>query len=120
MSRDTASDTGELSDFERQVSQLHDIDASDLPDRTKAAVRLTDRLLSVDPVVDDALYTATREHFDDAQIADLGMLVTWASGWQRFIEAFGIRPDAWQEGDAPPWTERRPAVDHNDDATDSG
>jgi len=31
------------------------------------------------------------------------MTITFASGWQRFIEAFGIVPDRWQEGQAPPF-----------------
>jgi hypothetical protein len=26
-----------------------------------------------------------------------------ASGWQRFIEAFGIRPDSWTEAMPLPW-----------------
>ena len=28
----------------------------------------------------------------------LGAALSVASGWQRFIEAFGIRPDGWREG----------------------
>jgi len=31
------------------------------------------------------------------------MTVTFASGWQRFIEAFGIVPDRWRDGGAPPF-----------------
>ena len=34
-----------------------------------------------------------RAHFSDDQILDLGMTVAFFSGWQRFIEAFGIRAD---------------------------
>jgi hypothetical protein len=29
-----------------------------------------------------------------------------ASGWQRFIEAFGIRPDGWTEQTPLPWPDR--------------
>jgi hypothetical protein len=31
------------------------------------------------------------------------MTVTFVSGWQRFIEAFGIVPDQWHDGSPPPF-----------------
>jgi hypothetical protein len=31
------------------------------------------------------------------------MTIAFASGWQRFIEAFGIVPDRWKEGQRPPF-----------------
>jgi hypothetical protein len=31
------------------------------------------------------------------------MTIAFASGWQRFIEAFGIVPDRWKEGQPPPF-----------------
>ena len=37
------------------------------------------------------------EHFDPGQILELGTALSVASGWQRFIEAFGVRPDHWSE-----------------------
>ena len=43
-----------------------------------------------------------REHFSDVQILELGSALAVASGWQRFIEAFGIRPDHWVEGSPVP------------------
>ena len=78
------------------VAKLADYENSDLPERTKAALRLAD-VLSGDrrPTVDGAFMAALREHFTDEQILDLGMTVSFASGWQRFIEAFGIVPDRW-------------------------
>ena len=79
------------------VEKLADYEASDLPERTKAALRLADRLSSERPTVDAALHADLRRHFTDDQILDLGMTVTFASGWQRFIEAFGIVPDRWTE-----------------------
>jgi len=36
------------------------------------------------------------------------MTLTFASGWQRFIEAFGIVPDRWQDGAPSPF---HPLVD---------
>jgi len=85
------------------VSKLADYERSDLPDRTKAALRLADRLSGDRPVIDAGFYGELRAHFSEDQIVDLGMTITFASGWQRFIEAFGIVPDRWQEGQAPPF-----------------
>jgi alkylhydroperoxidase family enzyme len=85
------------------VAKLADYEASDLPERTKAALRLADRLSGERPEVDAALHADLRRHFSDAQILDLGMTISFASGWQRFIEAFGIVPDRWAEGDPAPF-----------------
>ncbi|HTO13228.1 MAG TPA: hypothetical protein VMQ51_16750 [Candidatus Binatia bacterium] len=85
------------------VAKLQDYEASDLPERTKVALRLADRLAGEQPKVDAALYAQLRRHFSEEQIVDLGMTLTFASGWQRFIEAFGIVPDRWQEGAPPPF-----------------
>ena len=85
------------------VAKLADYEHSDLPERTKTALRLADRLSGDEPTVDPAFYEALRRHFSDDEILDLGMTVTVASGWQRFIEAFGIVPDRWRDGGAPPF-----------------
>jgi alkylhydroperoxidase family enzyme len=83
------------------VAKLADYELSDLPERTKMALRLADRLTGETPAVDEAFHDDLRRHFSDDQILDLGMTITFASGWQRFIEAFGIVPDRWRD-DAPP------------------
>jgi alkylhydroperoxidase family enzyme len=81
---------------EREVQQaLGDLERADLPARTVAALRLADCLSGERPAVDDALFALLRQHFDEGEILELGAALTVASGWQRFIEAFGIRPDAW-------------------------
>lgn len=85
------------------VAKVRDYENSDLPDRTKAALRLADELTGDRPSVDDAFYTELATHFSDDQILDLGMCMAFALGWQRFIEAFGIVPDQWREGSRPPW-----------------
>jgi alkylhydroperoxidase family enzyme len=90
------------------VAKLADYEASDLPERTKAALRLADRLSGERPVVDPAFHEGLRRHLSGDEIIDLGMTISFFSGWQRFIEAFGIVPDRWAEGDAPPF---RPLVD---------
>jgi alkylhydroperoxidase family enzyme len=89
---------------EAEVEQaLGDLDHAALPAATVAALRLADCLTSVRPLVDDALDAELRRHFDEGQILELGAALTVASGWQRFIEAFGIRPDAWNESTPLPW-----------------
>ncbi len=85
------------------VEKLADYERSDLPARTKAALRLADRLTGENPQVDEAFYEALRRHFSDDELLDLGMTITFASGWQRFIEAFGIVPDRWRDGAPPPF-----------------
>ena len=89
---------------EPEVQQaLGDLERADLPARTVAALRLADCLSGERPRVDDALFAVLREHFDEGQILELGAALTVASGWQRMIEAFGIRPDAWNETTPLPW-----------------
>jgi len=92
-----------LSEGEVQAA-LGDLERADLPARTVAALRLADCLTGERPLVDDALFAELRRHFDEGQILELGAALTVASGWQRFIEAFGIRPDAWSESTPLPWT----------------
>jgi len=82
---------------------LGDLDEADLPSRTVAALRLADELTEHRPLVDDDLIAVLRSEFDDDEILELAVALTVASGWQRFIEAFGIRPDRWNEGTVLPW-----------------
>jgi alkylhydroperoxidase family enzyme len=75
--------------------------ATSLPPPTLAALRLADRLTDPEPRVDATFYGELRRHFSAGQILALGAALSVASGWQRFIEAFGIRPDSWT-ADTPP------------------
>ena len=89
---------------EDEVQQaLGDLDRAALPARTVAALRLADCLSGERPAVDDALFAQLRQHFDEGEILELAAALTVASGWQRFIEAFGIRPDTWSESTPLPW-----------------
>ena len=74
-----------------------------LPDATVAALKLADALTEHGvPQVDPALMTELEANFDHGQILELGSALSVASGWQRFIEAFGIRPDHWTEAAPAP------------------
>jgi alkylhydroperoxidase family enzyme len=86
------------------VAKLADYENSDLPERTKMALRFADRMTApTPPTIDPEFHEALRAHFSDDQILDLGMTVAFASGWQRFIEAFGIVPDRWADGSTLTW-----------------
>jgi alkylhydroperoxidase family enzyme len=90
---------------EDEVQQaLGDLERTGLPARTVAALRLADCLAGERPEIDDALYAELRRHFDEGEILELGATLTVASGWQRFIEAFGVRPDAWSADTPLPWS----------------
>ena len=91
-----------LSEEEVQAT-LGDLDRAELPARTVAALRLADCLAGERPLVDAVLLAELRRHFDEGQILELGAALTVACGWQRFIEAFGIRPDGWTEATRLPW-----------------
>ena len=83
------------------VAKLADFEASDLPERTKTALRLADKLSGDYRSVDADFMAELRRHFTDDQILDLGMTIAFASGWQRFIEAFQIVPDRWTRPSPP-------------------
>ena len=85
------------------VAKLADYEQSDLPERTKAALRYADRLTSSESRIDSEFYEMLRRSLEDDELLDLGMMVMFFHGWQRFIDAFGIVPDRWREGDRLPF-----------------
>ena len=77
--------------------------ASVLPAATVAALKLADALTEHGtPHVDPSLMAELEGNFDHGQILELGSALSVASGWQRFIEAFGIRPDQWSDATPGP------------------
>ncbi len=73
-------------------------EATALPPAQIAALRLADALTEPGtPTITEDLMTDLDAHFDKGQILELASALSVASGWQRFIEAFGIRPDYWSE-----------------------
>ena len=86
------------------IDQLRDYESSDLPDSWKAALRLTDHVSGpMSGVLPTHVYESLTEHFTEPQILMLGSLLAVGSGWQRMIEAFGIRPDHFSLGQDEPW-----------------
>src|SRR5882724_8106520 len=91
---------------EAQVeAALGDLDRADLPAKTIAALRLVDLLSAPQPMIDTATYERLRAHLDDRELLELGAALSVASGWQRFIEAFGMRPDSRTEAMPLDWHE---------------
>ena len=88
---------------EELVAKLADYERSDLPGRTKAALRYVDHLTSDAWKIDRELYDELRRDLTDDELLDLGMVAMFFHGWQRLIDAFGIVPDRWREGDALPF-----------------
>jgi len=88
---------------ETLVTKLMDYEVADLPDRTKAALRYVDRLTSDAWQIDRAFYDELRRDLSDDELLDLGMVAMFFNGWQRLIDAFGIVPDRWREGDTLPF-----------------
>jgi alkylhydroperoxidase family enzyme len=96
---------------EELVAKLVDYERADLPDRTKAALRYVDRLTSDASQVDRVFYDELRRDLTDDELLDLGMVAMFFSGWQRLIDAFGIVPDRWREGDELPFGPQRSPED---------
>jgi alkylhydroperoxidase family enzyme len=89
-------------DVDAAIGDL-DTAASRLPAKTIAALRLVDRLTVDHPAVDDETYRELGADFDEGEILELSAAIVIASGWQKLIEAFGIRPDHWTEATPLPW-----------------
>ena len=83
---------------------LGDLNRAELPAKTVAALRLTDVLASEHPQIDEETMTSLRADLDDGEILELSAVIVVGSGWQKMIEAFGIRPDHWSEATPLPWT----------------
>lgn len=75
------------------MSQCDVVDLGRPPAKTVAALRMLDVLTAPLPRVDEATYQRLREHLDAREILELGAVLAVGSGWQRFIEAFSIRPN---------------------------
>jgi alkylhydroperoxidase family enzyme len=88
---------------EAVVAKIEDYERADLPARTKAALRYVDRLASDASRIDPAFYAELRRDLTDDELLDLGMVAMFFDGWQRLIDAFGIVPDRWREGDPLPF-----------------
>jgi alkylhydroperoxidase family enzyme len=102
-----------LNDAEVQAA-VGDLDATGegsamalLPPKTVAALHLVDLLVTEHPAVDDEAYRRLRADFEDGELLELSAAIVIGSGWQKMIEAFGIRPDHWTDTTPLPWKGER-------------
>lgn len=94
---------GELPDCDLDELDDDATDTGPLPPEQIAALKLVDVLTRPETEqVDADLMAELSRHFDPGQILELATALSVASGWQRFIEAFGIRPDHWTEATPQP------------------
>lgn len=94
---------------EELVCQLEQPDqAPDLTDAERVALRFADRLATDHLAITDATFAELREHFDDAQIVEIGLHVATYVGYGRLSSAWDMvdeLPDRFLDRDAPvtPW-----------------
>ncbi len=87
------------------IGELDDYESSSLPAAWKAALTFADHLAGKPKgPIPERLHEELGEHFNPAEILRLGALLAVGSGWQRMIEAFGIRPDHFVPGQPGPWS----------------
>ncbi len=82
---------------EDKIQSMHDYEQSDLTEREKMALRLADKLSFDHRGIDAPFMARLKAQFSEEEIIDLGMASAFLFGWGRFIEAFGIVPDAWPQ-----------------------
>ena len=82
---------------EEKVQKINDYKNSDLSEREKAVLRLTEIIASEPHTLDDEFFAELRKHFSDEQLLDLGFAAGMLNGLHRFLETFGVLPDSYQE-----------------------
>ena len=85
---------------EAEVEALEDFENSTFTDREKAAIRLADQLVLTNEAgsLTGPLYEDLRQHFTDAEILELGLLMGILSGVAKFLFAFDL---VEKEADCP-------------------
>lgn len=79
---------------EEKLAKMRSFEDSDLSPREKAALRLADKIAFDHAGMDEAFMRDVKAEFGDDEMVDLGMTIAILFGWGRFVEAFGIVPDA--------------------------
>lgn len=75
-----------------QVDAIDDYLQGPFSDREKAALQLADQMVLTNPdgVLSRQLYEQLSEHFDDAEILELGLVMGVLAGMAKFIFAFDL------------------------------
>jgi len=77
---------------------MDNFENSDLSEREKAVLQLTEIIATAPHTLDDEFFSQLKKHFNDEQLLDLGFAVGMLNGLHRFLETFGVLPDSLQEG----------------------
>jgi alkylhydroperoxidase family enzyme len=83
---------------EEKVQKIRDYKNSDLSEREKLVLRLTEIIASEPHTLDDEFFAELKKHFNDEKLLDLGVAVGMLNGLHRFLETFGVLPDSYEEG----------------------
>lgn len=75
---------------------MRDFENSDLSEREKAVLRLTEIIATEPHTLDGEFFLQLKKHFSDEQLLDLGFAVGMLNGLHRFLETFGVLPDSLQ------------------------
>jgi alkylhydroperoxidase family enzyme len=85
---------------EEKVQKIQDYKNSDLSEREKTVLRLTEIIATEPHVLDDEFFAELKKYFSDEQLLDLGVAIGLLNGLHRFLETFGVLPDSYEEGAA--------------------
>lgn len=78
-----------------------------LPAKTRTALRVVDLLVTEHPSIDEATFAELTSELDEGELLELSAVIVIGSGWQKMIEAYGIRPDHWTDTTPMPWKGER-------------
>ncbi len=83
------------------------MDAPDLTDAERAALRFADLFATDHLAIDDAVYDDLRQHFDEGELVDLGLLCAYCVGIGRLVATWRVTddlPERFQGDDlVTPW-----------------
>jgi alkylhydroperoxidase family enzyme len=85
------------------TAAVGDLNDADLPPKTVAVLRLVDVVTEATPSLDAATHAGLCAHLSDTELLEYGAMIGVVNGWQRFIEAFGLRQDVWTEATPLPF-----------------
>ena len=76
----------------KELEQLHAYDTGHFSEKEKAALRLADmmKLTNAEGVLTTEIYDSLADHFDDAEILELGMVLGVLCGMARFMFAYDL------------------------------
>ncbi|HJU46831.1 MAG TPA: carboxymuconolactone decarboxylase family protein [Gaiellaceae bacterium] len=85
------------------------LEADDLSDAEKAALRYADLYATNHLAIDDAVYASLREHFDEGELVELAMRCAHMVGFGRMVATLAVTDDLperfleHREGPYTPW-----------------